>query len=118
MVKIGFTGTQQGMTAEQNAIVWQLLSRAIPHWDKFHEGDCIEADAAEWGIENMQQGATVMTIFFQIIGWYCIISGILLGAALWCVRDDGKSEEWKTRRTHAWQTHIGFLFTGMWILMH
>lgn len=59
-----------------------------------------------------------MTIFLQIIGWYCIIAGILLGLALWFVRDKGQSEEWKTRRALAWHSHIGFLFAGVWILMH
>lgn len=45
MARIGFTGTQQGMTAEQNAAVWRLLKGNLP-LDEFHEGDCVGADGA------------------------------------------------------------------------
>lgn len=45
MARIGFTGTQQGMTPEQHYIVWKLLKgETISNLDKFHEGDCIGAD--------------------------------------------------------------------------
>lgn len=58
-----------------------------------------------------------MTILIQAIGWYCIVSGIILGAALWIVSDNNKSDEWKLRRAVAWLSHIGFLLAGSNILM-
>jgi hypothetical protein len=43
MQKIGFTGTQQGMTATQMAALRQQLSDM--RGAEFHHGDCIGADA-------------------------------------------------------------------------
>lgn len=42
MTKIGFTGTQDGMTPKQTIALWQQLS-LISHLE-FHHGDCIGAD--------------------------------------------------------------------------
>lgn len=44
MARIGFTGTQNGMTKKQEIAVWQLLHDNLP--DEFHEGDCIGADVS------------------------------------------------------------------------
>lgn len=59
-----------------------------------------------------------MTIFFQIIGWYCVISGILLGIALWSISDKDAKTGWRMRKTIAWLVHVAFLYTGVMILMH
>lgn len=43
-MRIGFTGTQQGMTSQQQDAVKQLLSRYNGHFGEFHHGDCIGSD--------------------------------------------------------------------------
>lgn len=40
--KIGFTGTQEGVTIEQARALWAFLNRSDP--EEFHHGDCIGAD--------------------------------------------------------------------------
>lgn len=42
-MKVGFTGTRQGMTPEQHARVWDILVDVMPV--EVHHGDCIGADA-------------------------------------------------------------------------
>lgn len=41
-MKLGFTGTQRGMTPEQWGVFWSIVSALS---GEFHEGDCIGADA-------------------------------------------------------------------------
>lgn len=43
MTSYGFTGTQHGMTADQQLALDELLALAAP--ERFHHGDCIGADA-------------------------------------------------------------------------
>lgn len=43
MVKVGFTGTQHGMTFMQKETLYHLLLELGP--DEFHHGDCIGSDA-------------------------------------------------------------------------
>lgn len=43
-MKIGFTGTREGMTIDQARKLWLFLSRNNP--SEFHHGDCIGADEA------------------------------------------------------------------------
>lgn len=45
MVRYGFTGTQRGMTAAQQAAVRALLAEAPGAAPECHHGDCIGADA-------------------------------------------------------------------------
>lgn len=40
-MKVGFTGTQRGMTTAQVSTFWRLM---LPSWSEFHVGDCIGAD--------------------------------------------------------------------------
>jgi len=49
-MKIGFTGTQEGMSEKQMATVWWLLGRGP---GEIHHGDCIGADAQ---IHEMAKG--------------------------------------------------------------
>lgn len=42
-MKVGFTGTQRGMTVHQERVVYQLLENFRP--SELHHGDCIGADA-------------------------------------------------------------------------
>lgn len=42
-MRIGFTGTREGMTTEQKETVKQLLIEHQPDW--IHHGDCVGADA-------------------------------------------------------------------------
>lgn len=48
-MKIGFTGTQEGMTGAQkikiNELLYTLKQKTTLYEDEFHEGDCIGADA-------------------------------------------------------------------------
>jgi len=41
-MKIGFTGTQKGMTPHQHKSVYLMLSEELP--EEIHHGDCIGAD--------------------------------------------------------------------------
>jgi hypothetical protein len=47
MTSIGFTGTRQGMTAEQKSALRNLLDGGA---GDFHHGDCIGADSEAHGI--------------------------------------------------------------------
>ena len=47
MNSIGFTGTRQGMTAEQKSALRNLLDGGA---GDFHHGDCIGADSEAHGI--------------------------------------------------------------------
>ena len=44
-MKVGFTGTQKGMTPEQKARVRSFLKAAHLGHAEFHHGDCVGADA-------------------------------------------------------------------------
>jgi hypothetical protein len=44
-VKIGFTGTREGMTVGQIAALTYLLNEKIPRPVEAHHGDCVGADA-------------------------------------------------------------------------
>lgn len=44
MIRVGFTGTQQGMTDEQKARVDLLLAELTHDAVEFHHGDCVGAD--------------------------------------------------------------------------
>lgn len=44
MERIGFTGTQQGLTEKQQASLIKYLTSLLP-FAEFHHGDCIGADA-------------------------------------------------------------------------
>lgn len=45
MFKVGFTGTQHGMTLRQKAVLKDFLTRYfVDSTDQFHHGDCIGAD--------------------------------------------------------------------------
>lgn len=48
-MKIGFTGTQRGMTGDQKHTVVNLLSRRD---GEFHHGDCVGSDAEAHDIAN------------------------------------------------------------------
>ena len=43
-MRVGFTGTKQGMRPEQSQAVYVLLSKLYSKHSKFHHGDCIGAD--------------------------------------------------------------------------
>ncbi len=43
-MKIGFTGTQEGMTQEQLNVLEFVLKRSQEEYDELHHGDCIGAD--------------------------------------------------------------------------
>lgn len=45
MIKIGFTGTRDGMTKEQKASLAKLLTEYRDEVANFHHGDCLGADA-------------------------------------------------------------------------
>lgn len=45
MIRVGFTGTQRGMTDEQKARVDLLLAELAVDAAEFHHGDCVGADA-------------------------------------------------------------------------
>lgn len=45
MKRLGFTGTQLGMTPEQSLAVETLLFVYVAEYDWLHHGDCIGADA-------------------------------------------------------------------------
>lgn len=42
---VGFTGTQHGMTSEQQVVLRGLLGTFVDAASEFHHGDCIGADA-------------------------------------------------------------------------
>lgn len=44
MIRVGFTGTRQGMTDEQKAALDRLFSELEHDAVEFHHGDCIGAD--------------------------------------------------------------------------
>lgn len=45
-MKLGFTGTKNGMTLQQDMILRRLLrSVSVEDVDEFHHGDCVGADA-------------------------------------------------------------------------
>lgn len=44
MIKIGFTGTQTGLTEGQKRWITDVLSDLYKHGAEFHHGDCIGAD--------------------------------------------------------------------------
>lgn len=50
MVKIGFTGTQKGMSAHQSKEIQFWLKLRLDNISEFHHGDCIGADAQAHGI--------------------------------------------------------------------
>lgn len=46
MIKVGFTGTQDGMTEAQRVVVWKQLEKLkeVHGQCDFHHGDCVGAD--------------------------------------------------------------------------
>lgn len=74
-MKVGFTGTREGMTAEQRQAVRRWLERQGPPAE-FHHGCCVGADAAAAGLAD-QLGVS------RIVGYPCDIwrlqSNIALG---------------------------------------
>jgi len=44
-MKVGFTGTQRGMTEKQKMEFARLILDLYPYPSEFHHGDCIGADA-------------------------------------------------------------------------
>jgi len=58
MTKVGFTGTQNGMTDDQKAMVKHLL--LIIEGCEFHHGDCIGSDAESAAMAK-ELGYTVMS---------------------------------------------------------
>lgn len=53
MVKLGFTGTQNGMTPMQRTGLIALLEEQAATLTEFHHGDCIGADAEAHDIVRM-----------------------------------------------------------------
>lgn len=43
MIRVGFTGTREGMTIQQKVTVLKILRDISPDWG--HHGDCVGADA-------------------------------------------------------------------------
>lgn len=59
-MKIGFTGTRQGMTAAQRSAFKEILAKIDV--DEFHHGDCIGADAdAHHIIRDLFPGCTIIS---------------------------------------------------------
>jgi hypothetical protein len=59
-MRIGFTGTKQGMTDEQKALVHQMLYEKADRIISVHHGDCIGADA------DFHHIAAALNIFITI----------------------------------------------------
>jgi hypothetical protein len=64
-MKIGFTGTQRGMTAHQKARLVTILTALWPEADElkweFHHGDCVGAD--------FEAATIAKQLGFWIVGW-------------------------------------------------
>jgi hypothetical protein len=85
-MKVGFTGTQRGMTPQQIQALTEVLSVYLP--GVFHHGDCIGADAEAYAIARSQK--------FRIVCHPPIVST----KRAWCVSDEDRDPKPYLVRNH------------------
>jgi len=85
-MRLGFTGTQRGMTVEQQTTIWKLLSEL--QIDEIHHGDCIGSDAK---MDAIAKAFRIKTIAYPPINSY---------KRAYCDADEIKDPEEYLKRNH------------------